>query len=62
MESAVLKTGMNLIMEKQIIPNPICPNGCIYRLIHNKRITYNILKRIKNENTNYKNHITANWS
>ena len=38
MESAVLKTGMNLIMEKQIIPNPICPNGCIYRLIHNKRI------------------------
>lgn len=49
MESEVLKTGMNLIMEKQIIPNPICPNGCIYRLIHNKRI--------KNENTNYKNHI-----
>ena len=47
MESEVLKTGMNLIMEKQIIPNPICPNGCIYRLIHNKRI--------KNENTNYKN-------
>lgn len=45
MESEVLKTGMNLIMEKQIIPNPICPNGCIYRLIHNKRI--------KNENTNY---------
>ena len=42
MESEVLKTGMNLIMEKQII-----------RLIHNKRI--------KNENTNYKNHITANW-
>lgn len=32
MESEVLKTGMNLIMEKQIIPNPICPNGCIYRL------------------------------
>ena len=53
MESEVLKTGMNLIMEKQIIPNPICPNGCIYRLIHNIRI--------KNENTNYKNHITADW-
>ena len=53
MESEVLKTGINLIMEKQIIPNPICPNGCIYRLIHNKRI--------KNENTNYKNHITADW-
>lgn len=53
MESEVLKTGMNLIMEKQIIHNPICPNGCIYRLIHNERI--------KNENTNYKNHITANW-
>ena len=38
MESEVLKTGMNLIMEKQIIPNPICPNGCIYRLIHYRQL------------------------